>query len=188
MYHDFMNVPYTATTCYARLVFPIAFAACMSIALPLTAVNRYVVIVMRREDWFTNQRVFLLCVCSYLPLFGPLADFLFAPYVTNYLDCDFILYTPYTDEVSDILFHETRVINALFISYLTQIFCFEIVCCRHFSSEHDNYNTIADVSFRGFTVCRATNGLLHSAHLQVALTTYYHCVGKTEQDTGTNSH
>ena len=103
MYHDFMNVPFTATTCYARGVFPFAFAACMMcFALPLIAANGYVVIVMRCEDWFTNRRVFLLCMCSYLPLTVPLVDFLFAPYVTNYFDCDFILYTPYIIEASDI--------------------------------------------------------------------------------------
>ncbi len=103
MYHDFMNVPYTATSCYARIVFPIAFSAWMCFALPLIAVNRYVVIVMQRNDWFTNRRVFLLCVCCYLPLTIPLVDFLFAPYVTNYFDCDFIIYTPYILEASDIL-------------------------------------------------------------------------------------
>ena len=65
MYHDFMNVPFTATTCYAKSIFPCVFAAClMGFALPLTAANRYIVIVMEREDWFTNRRVFLLCVCT----------------------------------------------------------------------------------------------------------------------------
>jgi hypothetical protein len=148
MYHDFMNVPYTATSCYARMVFPIAFAACMCIALPLTAVNRYVVIVLGRDDWFTNRSVFLLCVGSYLPLIGPLTDFLFAPYVTNFIDCDFILYTPYIDEVSNILYHKTRFNHAFSsTSYLAANFCF-----RNVSSEHDNYTRIADVLFRTFTV------------------------------------
>jgi hypothetical protein len=104
MYHDFMNVPYTATTCYVKGIFPYAFSGCMmGFALPLTAVSRYIVIVMRCEDWLTKPRVFLLCACSYLPLTWPLVDLLFAPYVTNYLDCDFILYTPYIGEASDIL-------------------------------------------------------------------------------------
>jgi hypothetical protein len=109
IYHFFLNVPFTATTCYATVVFGYAFDACIfGFALPLTAVNRYAVIVMQRNDWFTNRRVFLLCVCSYLPLTGPLIDFLFAPYVTNYVDCDFIIYTPYTAEASDILYRKTR--------------------------------------------------------------------------------
>lgn len=105
MYHDFMNVPYTATTCYATIVFPIVFSGCMlGFAIPLTAANRYVVIVMGREDWFTNRRMFLLCICSYLPLICPLIDFLFAPYVTNfYFNTVFMLYTPYIYEVSNIL-------------------------------------------------------------------------------------
>jgi hypothetical protein len=47
--------------------------------------------------------VFLLCICCYLPLIIPLVDFLFAPYVTDFMDCDFIIYTPYIVEVSDIL-------------------------------------------------------------------------------------
>jgi hypothetical protein len=29
------------------------------------ATNRYVVIVMQRNDWFTKRRVLLLCICSY---------------------------------------------------------------------------------------------------------------------------
>ena len=104
IYHDFMNVPYTATTCYAKEIFIYAFCMCeMGFALPLIAVNRYVVIVMQHNDWFTKRRVFLLCVCSYLPLTWPLVDFLFAPYVTDYMDCDFIIYTPYIMEVSDII-------------------------------------------------------------------------------------
>jgi hypothetical protein len=104
MYHDFMNVSYTAATCYASYVFPFAFGACMmGFALPLTAANRYIVIVMRREDWITNRRVFLLCVCSYLPLTWLLVDFLFAPYVSNFAACDFIIYTPYIIEVCDTL-------------------------------------------------------------------------------------
>jgi hypothetical protein len=103
IYHEFMNVPYTATTCYAKAVFPYAFALCeLGFALPLIAANRYVVIVIQHNDWFTKRRVFLLCVCSYLPLTWPLVDFLFAPYVTDYLDCDFIIYTPYIAEASDI--------------------------------------------------------------------------------------
>jgi hypothetical protein len=104
IYHDFLNVPFTATTCYARSAFPYAFGLCeMGFALPLIAANRYVVIVMQRNDWFTNRRVFLLCICCYLPLIIPLVDFLFAPYVTDFMDCDFIIYTPYIVEVSDIL-------------------------------------------------------------------------------------
>jgi hypothetical protein len=107
MYYDFMNVPYTATTCYARVVFNYAFSLCLfGFALPLTAINRYVVIVLERNDWFTKKRVFLLCICTYLPLIVPLIDFLFAPYVTTYNDCDFVLYTPYTIEVSDIRFNK----------------------------------------------------------------------------------
>jgi hypothetical protein len=99
-----MNVPYTATTCYARFIFCYVFTVCMmGFALPLTAANRYIMIVMEREDLLTNRRVFLLCVCSYLPLTWPLVDFLFAPYVTNYWDCDFIIYTPYIIEASYIL-------------------------------------------------------------------------------------
>jgi hypothetical protein len=114
MYHDFLNVPFTASTCYATMVFAYAFAACIfGFALPLTAANRYVVIVMLSNDWFTNRRVFMLCICCYLPLIVPLIDFLFAPYVTNYVDCDFIPYTPYTAEASDILYRITRVARAL---------------------------------------------------------------------------
>ena len=109
MYHEFMNVPFSATTCYASIIFQFVFSACMmGFALPLTAANRYIVIVMRRENWLTNRRVFMLCVCSYLPLTWPLIDFFFAPYVTDYLDCDFIIYTPYILEVSEIFKHEIR--------------------------------------------------------------------------------
>jgi hypothetical protein len=102
-YHSVMNVSYTATSCYARMIFPYLFGMCFhGFALPLTAVNRYVVIVMRRENWFTKKRVFLLCIMTYLPLTVPLVDFLFAPYITNYWDCDYIINTPYMFEVSDI--------------------------------------------------------------------------------------
>jgi hypothetical protein len=187
MYHDFMNVPYTATSCYARIIFPLAFAACMCFALPLVAVNRYVVIVMQRNDWFTKRRVFLLCVCSYLPLIGPLIDLLFAPYVTDYIDCDFILYTPYIYEVSDILYHKTRVHHALhLISYLAPNFCFQNVFFRHVSSEHNNYKIIAVFPFRGHSGYRTIAELLFSARLPSALRTYQHCISNIEQDTRTN--
>jgi hypothetical protein len=109
MYHDFMNVPFTATTCYASAIFPYVFGMCIhGFALPLVAVNRYVVIVLEREDWFTKQRVFLLCIITYLPLTVPLVDFLFGPYVTNYFGCDFILYTPYIIEVGDVRFNKVH--------------------------------------------------------------------------------
>ncbi len=106
MYHDFMNVPYTATTFYATIAFPLVFIISVCFSMTLTAANRYIVIVMGRNDWFTKRRVFLLCICSYLSLIVPPIFFLFAPYVVNIIFNNlFIIYFPYIGEVSNIIYH-----------------------------------------------------------------------------------
>ncbi len=106
LYHDLMNVPYTATTFYVQLMFPWVMMYVSLFAVTLTAANRYVVIVLGRNDWFTVRRVSLLCVCSYLPLTIALVDFLFPPYVVNII-CNniFIIYEPFINEVCHIQKH-----------------------------------------------------------------------------------
>ncbi len=79
---------------------------CIYFAITLITANRYVVIVMGRNDWFTVRRALLLCVCNYIPLTMVLVDFLFAPYVVNFFYNNlFIIYTPFMHEVCDILKH-----------------------------------------------------------------------------------
>jgi hypothetical protein len=105
LYHDLMNVPYTAKTMSIPIMLPWVMIYCIFLAATLTNINRYVVIVMGRNDWFTKRRVFLLCVCSYLPVTMALVDFLFASYVINFIYNDlFIVYEPFIHDVCDILY------------------------------------------------------------------------------------
>ena len=71
----------------------------MVLTLPLIAINRYVVIVQQRIDFFTKRKTVLMCLYPCLVLIWPLIDFTIAPYATDYPRCGLVYYTPYLVEV-----------------------------------------------------------------------------------------
>jgi hypothetical protein len=99
LYHLLGDVPLNVTRCYIQSFAPYMFAFCMCVTLPLASINRYCVICLDKEHWFTRRTIALLCAFAYLPILCPIIDALFATQVVAYCDlCSFNFFTPYNPE------------------------------------------------------------------------------------------
>jgi hypothetical protein len=99
LYHLHYDVPLNISRCY-YMVFPAyMFGFYMSASLPLASINRYCVICLDKEEWFTTKRIAMLCALACFPILFPIIDFLFAYEVVAYCDfCAYNYFTPFNPE------------------------------------------------------------------------------------------
>lgn len=93
---------------------PFVFAMASAMAAPLISINRYFVIV-HDSTWFTVKHIAILCLYPYsIVLVWLLFDLLYAPYVSVFVRCGYILYTPFIPEVFFV---------PIVLGYFAVIFC-----------------------------------------------------------------
>lgn len=97
-YYYFVNVSMNTVSCTLQVVFAYTGGLSLGCALPLTSLNRYLVIVKDKDEWFTRKVVVLICMTALLPFFYPIIVFLFAPYVVDDPMCSYTLYIPFSIE------------------------------------------------------------------------------------------
>jgi hypothetical protein len=99
LYHLHYNVPLNISRCYYMVIPAYMFGFIMGFALPLASINRYCVICLDKEEWFTSKKIAMLCALAYFPILFPIIDFLFAYEVVAYCDiCAYNYFTPFNPE------------------------------------------------------------------------------------------
>jgi hypothetical protein len=130
LFNETFSIPMTVTRCTIETIFQYVFGFCFQLALPLVSINRYFVIVQRRNQLFTTKLTLFLCSTTYLiPFLWPLIEFCFAPYVSTIFICKYYLMTPYL--------MESWMIFVCFYVPITLIFCnfkIYVVLSQHIST------------------------------------------------------
>jgi hypothetical protein len=100
IYHRAWNLPMTLMKCTIQSGLTYGAGPTAGFALPLATINRYLVVVQSKDEWFSRRNILLMCMTSYIPMLLPVIVLAFATQVIDYPYCGFALYVPWVIESS----------------------------------------------------------------------------------------